>query len=224
MCRVRVCACLLLVLAGCSTMPSEPPDEVTVVPSPDVVVVAAPSTGVSNQVPTMVKAPVHLTAPVAGVVTNRFDAHETWVPLEGWSELNGFGALHRLTTDAFPTYSFASSNGTMAVKIGSQLAYWNGLEYRLGFAPLMIEGHPYVHSLDVQKNFAPLVADPIRFRTGSVIVIDPGHGGTDVGAASVFDGHFEKEYTLDCARRLETLLASHGWTVWLTRTNDVNVP
>jgi N-acetylmuramoyl-L-alanine amidase len=217
----------LLVLAGCSTMPSEPPDEVTVVPGQDVIVAALPPQRmVVNRVPAPVQAPApaRFAAPAPGVAANHYNAQETWVPLEDWSELNGFGAPRRLTGDAFPMYSFASSNGTMAVKIGSQLAYWNGLEYRLGFAPLMIDGRPYVHSLDVRKNFAPLAADPIRWKTGSVIVIDPGHGGTDVGAASVFDGHFEKEYTLDCARRLEALLAGHGWTVLLTRTNDVNVP
>ena len=224
---VRVWALPLLVLAGCSTMPSEPPDEVTVVPGQDVIVAALPPQRmVVNRVPAPVQAPApaRFAAPAPGVAANHYNAQETWVPLEDWSELNGFGAPRRLTGDAFPMYSFASSNGTMAVKIGSQLAYWNGLEYRLGFAPLMIDGRPYVHSLDVRKNFAPLAADPIRWKTGSVIVIDPGHGGTDVGAASVFDGHFEKEYTLDCARRLEALLAGHGWTVLLTRTNDVNVP
>lgn len=201
-------------------------DPVVVAPTPQKMVVVTPPAQamVANRVPGTVRAPVPSQGAATSLATNHLDLHETWVPLEDWSESNGFGAPHRVTTDAFPRYSFASSNGTMAVKIGSQLAYWNGLEYRLGFAPLMIEGHPYVHSLDVRKNFAPLMADPIRFKASKVIVIDPGHGGTDVGAVSVYDGHFEKEYTLDCARRLETLLADRGWTVWLTRTNDVNVP
>lgn len=156
--------------------------------------------------------------------TNTLEPHETWVPLEWWSESNGFGAPRRVVANEFPIYSFASSNGIMAVKIGSQLAYWNGLEYRLGYAPLLISGQPYVHSLDAAKNFTPLLTGAEHLRTSGVIVIDPGHGGTDVGAASVYDGHYEKEYTLDCAKRLQALLADHGWTVWLTRTNDVNVP
>ena len=154
----------------------------------------------------------------------RAEVRDGWVALERWSELNGFGAPQRTATDAFPSFEFTSSNGTMSVKVGSQLAYWNGLEYRLGFAPELIEGHPYVHALDVRKNFAPLLAEPIHFKPGTIIVIDPGHGGSDVGASSVYNGHYEKEYTLDCARRLEALLTSHGWTVWLTRTNDTTVP
>jgi N-acetylmuramoyl-L-alanine amidase len=227
-----VCALLLVVLAGCSTMHVEPPDEVTVGPEPDVVVVApraAAAVAATNRVLVTASvnapAPIHLPPPApAPAMTNAPDLSDGWVPLERWSELNGFGVLQRAATDAFPSYGFASSNGMMWVKVGSQLAYWNGLEYRLGFAPELIEGHPYVHALDVRKNFTPLLAEPIRFRAGTVLVIDPGHGGTDVGAVSVYDGHYEKEYTLDCARRLEAALAGHGWTVWLTRTNDVNVP
>jgi N-acetylmuramoyl-L-alanine amidase len=227
-------------------MPTEPPDEVTVDSPKDTVVVVAPRmAATTNHVPNHVSAPVpapvvsltpaptpaatnaHAPLPAPSLVvalTNKSDLSDGWVPLERWSELNGFGALQRTATDDFPSYEFASSKGTMWVKVGSQLAYWNGLEYRLGFAPELIGGHPYVHALDVRKNFAPLMAEPIRFKAGTVLVIDPGHGGTDVGASSIFDGHYEKEYTLDCARRLEAVLAGHGWTVWLTRTNDVNVP
>ena len=111
----------------------------------------------------------------------------------------------------------------MLIKVGSQSAVWNGLDLRLGFAPQLIDGHPFVHALDVRKNFMPLLDDTLHFRTNSVLVIDPGHGGTDTGAKSVSEGRFEKEFTLDWARRLQSLLAASGWTVLLTRTNDVNL-
>jgi N-acetylmuramoyl-L-alanine amidase len=51
-------------------------------------------------------------------------------------------------------------------------------------------------------------------------VIDPGHGGSNTGTHSVLDGRFEKEFTLDWAKRLKPLLETNGWTVFLTRTND----
>jgi N-acetylmuramoyl-L-alanine amidase len=219
---------LLVFLAGCSTMPVEPPDEVTVSPAQDVVVAAPEAIPATNHLVavTPTRAPVinRPPAPVATTaLTNQADLSDGWVPLDRWSWSNGFGALQRTATEPFPSFSFISTNGTMSVTVGSQVAYWNGLEYRLGFAPQLIDGRPYVHALDVRKNFAPLLAGPLRYRPGTVLVIDPGHGGTDVGAVSVYDGHYEKEYTLDCARRLESLLAAHGWSVWLTRTNDVNV-
>jgi N-acetylmuramoyl-L-alanine amidase len=53
-----------------------------------------------------------------------------------------------------------------------------------------------------------------------VVMIDPGHGGMNVGTHSLTDGRFEKEFTLDWARRIQTLLATNGWKVFLTRTND----
>jgi len=37
------------------------------------------------------------------------------------------------------------------------------------------------------------------------------------------DGRFEKEFTLDWAKRLKPLLKTNGWTVFLTRTNDAYV-
>jgi len=53
-----------------------------------------------------------------------------------------------------------------------------------------------------------------------VVVIDPGHGGADPGARSAADGRWEKEFTLDWARRLAPLLEQRGWRVFLTRGND----
>lgn len=48
--------------------------------------------------------------------------------------------------------------------------------------------------------------------------IDPGHGGHDPGALS--HGLVEKEITLDIAQRVQSLLAAHDLTAFLTRTDD----
>jgi len=63
----------------------------------------------------------------------------------------------------------------------------------------------------------------LAFGPNHVLVLDPGHGGANVGTHSLRDGRFEKEFTLDWARRIKTLLATNGWTVWLTRTNDSDI-
>jgi len=53
-----------------------------------------------------------------------------------------------------------------------------------------------------------------------VIVIDPGHGGTDAGVTTT--GASEKDLTLTLARKLRTALQSQlGATVLLTRDSDV---
>lgn len=54
-----------------------------------------------------------------------------------------------------------------------------------------------------------------------LIVIDPGHGGSDVG--SQHGGLREADLTLDMAKRLRDLLIARGWQVKLTRETDVDV-
>lgn len=56
---------------------------------------------------------------------------------------------------------------------------------------------------------------------GHVIVLDPGHGGSDPGSEG-FDLE-EKEVVLDVALRLQELLEAEGATVLLTRTTDTDV-
>lgn len=57
---------------------------------------------------------------------------------------------------------------------------------------------------------------------GQVIVIDPGHGGSDTGAIGP-KRLSEKEVTLKIALELRRLLTARGATVVLTRTDDRDV-
>jgi N-acetylmuramoyl-L-alanine amidase len=54
-----------------------------------------------------------------------------------------------------------------------------------------------------------------------LIVIDPGHGGSDAGAQH--NGLTEKSLNLDVSLRLRDLLVSRGWVVKMTRQTDVDV-
>jgi N-acetylmuramoyl-L-alanine amidase len=54
-----------------------------------------------------------------------------------------------------------------------------------------------------------------------LIVIDPGHGGSDSG--SEHGGLKEADLTLDVAKRLRDILIARGWQVKLTRETDVDV-
>jgi N-acetylmuramoyl-L-alanine amidase len=54
-----------------------------------------------------------------------------------------------------------------------------------------------------------------------LIVIDPGHGGSDPG--SQHGGLGEAALNLDTAKRLRDLLVARGWQVKLTRDTDVDV-
>lgn len=54
-----------------------------------------------------------------------------------------------------------------------------------------------------------------------LIVIDPGHGGSDRGASR--NGTDEATLTLDMAKRLQAILIARGWQVQMTRDTDVDV-
>ncbi len=68
------------------------------------------------------------------------------------------------------------------------------------------------------KQSNPISAIITRNPNVKTIVIDAGHGGTDVGATR--DGHYEKDITLDMAERLEKVLKKKGFNVLMTRDKD----
>ncbi len=65
----------------------------------------------------------------------------------------------------------------------------------------------FPHSVKAQTNLS-----------GKVVVLDPGHGGSDTGAVN--GTLYEKTVTLDIANRLKTLLKADGAAVYLTRDCD----
>ena len=147
----------------------------------------------------------------------------TWTSLNRWAAENKISAPQRLSDTPVAAYAVSSPNGTMALEIGSREAAWNDTVVNLGFAPEFIDDQVFVHGVDLQKNIEPLLLGPPLTFGNRVIVIDPGHGGSNVGTHSVLDGRFEKEFTLDWAKRLAPLLEQEGWQVFLTRTSDITV-
>ncbi len=95
-----------------------------------------------------------------------------------------------------------------------------------------------------QENAAPVTPAPIDAQSGDLgatdqsawkfgprsgyvptnprlIVIDPGHGGSDRG--TVHGGVAEADLTLDMAKRLREILIARGWQVKMTHDTDVDV-
>lgn len=68
------------------------------------------------------------------------------------------------------------------------------------------------------KNASPNQAVPKVPAKNKIIVIDPGHGGKDVGAVGF--GLREKDMTLKIALKLGEILKSRGYTVYFTRQKD----
>lgn len=148
----------------------------------------------------------------------------TWTSLDRWAAENKLPAPRRIPNAPVTSYAVTSPRGTMILEIGSREATWRGIEMHLGFAPEFIDDQVFVYGLDLQKNLEPLLLGELpAFGPHRTIVLDPGHGGANIGTHSLVDGRFEKEFTLDWARRLKPLLETNGWTVFLTRTNDTDL-
>ncbi len=243
--RIRewiVVGCAALAIAGCQTTSERPVNPstsltTTSLPEPMTVAPAAPLTLPPPQQPPPNGGPVVSPSPLPAVTTPvpresppingrpwPTDWINAWVPLESWGRFNGLPKPQLLAGGKEPLYQLQSSNGLVLVKIGSQSVNIAGMQLGLGFAPRLIRGFPYIHSLDAQKTLQAMIDSVYRLpQTNRTIVIDAGHGGRDSGALSCIGHDHEKYFTLDWARRLAPLLAARGWNVVMTRTNDTEL-
>jgi N-acetylmuramoyl-L-alanine amidase len=102
--------------------------------------------------------------------------------------------------------------------------YLDGARVFLGELTYLSGDDLWVSKLDVIKTIAPLFApaEHANFLPAApkLIVIDPGHGGTDPGKQNLKLKIDEKDMTLDVALRLRKLLEMRGYKVVLTRSTD----
>lgn len=100
----------------------------------------------------------------------------------------------------------------------------DGARVFLGEMVILNRDDLWVTKIDVIKTVAPLMApaDHAAFLPAPprLIVIDPGHGGTDPGKQNARLKLDEKDMTLDVSLRLKKLLELRGYRVVMTRTTD----
>jgi N-acetylmuramoyl-L-alanine amidase len=224
-----MCVTAAFVLAGCTTAPMYRADPEPLPPNWDSDL--GPAHEIENGMATrptntvMVTPaptnppPVQPTPPPAKVVTDT-----GMVSLSRWAAQNGVGPVRAYNIPPSVAHSIKTPHGSFTVRPGSLNAYWDRIEVRLGFRPELIGDQMFLHALDIKKVLEPLshgtaVVTPVN----RLVVIDPGHGGSNSGTRNVVTGRYEKDYTLDWARRLAPLLEQSGWRVVLTRTNDVEL-
>jgi N-acetylmuramoyl-L-alanine amidase len=75
-------------------------------------------------------------------------------------------------------------------------------------------GRTVLFAIALASSARPARADPVL-----TVVIDPGHGGSNLGARGC-DGVLEKQFTLAVARRVKRALEQRGAKVILTRERD----
>lgn len=206
--------------AGSSTKPSPPAAPAT----PEVITLhhePAPVLGLDNVGAEPMPAPVVTNKPPP--VKPRLTFGRGWVPLREWSRRVGLAAPERIAAVSATVYRVPAREGWGKLTIGTRLAEWNGTALWLGFAPQLINGEPHIHGLDAEKTLLPL-AEPSSAHAlpRRIIVLDPGHGGADVGTRDAQHRN-EKDFALDWALRAERLLTNAGWKVFLTRRSDVEI-
>jgi N-acetylmuramoyl-L-alanine amidase len=214
---------LILVAAGCASHPLPQAPRASDWEAEDAasarlsapVPVAPPA---QEQLPSPSPLPTPKTPPVV-------EPKETWVAVNRWCRSQSLPIPTLLAMAPLPTFELKSTGGSLILRGGSRIAYWEGMDIRLGYAPHLSDGQLFVHSLDVTKTISPLLCNaPLScLRSNSVLVIDPGHGGENAGTKSVLGSRYEKEFTLDWARRLQSLLLAKGWQVYLTHSGDTDL-
>src|SRR6476659_438852 len=107
---------------------------------------------------------------------------------------------------------------------GSREAIINGARSWLCFPVIEQDGKSLVTRTDVAKTIEPLVRPHRVPNVGNVqtVVLDAGHGGHDKGQVS--RNGAEKDFALDVARKLRTILQAKGLKVIMTREGDYFVP
>ncbi|MFK7911275.1 MAG: N-acetylmuramoyl-L-alanine amidase [Akkermansiaceae bacterium] len=135
------------------------------------------------------------------------------------SEVKNFYQFDRLSIDG---KKITLERGKLTIKLtsGEQTMLMNGLKFFLS-EPVRMHGQvPHLSQLDLKTLISPLLKpDFQKMPPMKTIIIDPGHGGMDKGAAKL-----ESAHTLALALELHRQLQKKGYKVVLTRELDVFVP
>ncbi len=168
-------------------------------------------------------------------------------PVAAWAAPRGEGGVVRLyDTEYVSASTFATQSGLSRVwlvpqkklllanktlrlelEVDSRDCRCNGRRVFLGEPAVAYRNTIYISRIDRDRLLRPII--DARLIPGAVpglrtIVIDPGHGGKDDGAANPRLKLEEKTLTLDVALRLEKLLKAAGYRVVLTRRKDTFPP
>ncbi len=139
--------------------------------------------------------------------------------------LRNVAEFYRLQLSQEGNAMVLSSPGcTIRGDIGSKELIINGVKFIMSSNLVESGGNVLLSRLDLTKLVEPVLR-PNRIRGAAAIrtvVIDPGHGGYDHGAKSVYGN--EKDFALDVGLRLRDLLQRRGVHVEMTRSDDTFIP
>jgi len=117
---------------------------------------------------------------------------------------------------------YRSRSATVIFEAGSRRVVVNGLSVYLNQSVLKGSGNWVISPVDAVDTIGAMLlpSRALRKASAAVIVLDPGHGGTDPGASNG-SGREEKRFTLDIAKRVRVRLRQNQMNVMMTRDRDV---
>ena len=120
--------------------------------------------------------------------------------------------LAKLRTEALPVYGIKL---IIPIKKNTVLTYKESFDNKQLQLTLIT---PKETEITKSKPIPAIIKKNPNVKT---IIIDPGHGGSDVGATR--ENIYEKDITLDMSKRLEEILKKKGYEVHMTRSKDTYV-
>ena len=153
----------------------------------------------------------------AGAMGGVDEDKDPFVAVPAFAKANGF--KKPVYTDDSVTLSNRWNRITL--NVDSRRAQLNGIQLMLNQGVLKDDHGWRVDKTDVRKTLLPLL-QPLEHLGGvkaGVIVLDPGHGGTDTGCHGALNRH-EKEIALEISRQVFLDLVLKGYQVLMTRTGD----
>lgn len=124
---------------------------------------------------------------------------------------SAFGTFDTLGSDAIASASWSVNTAAKTATLTMNLKRAGGY---------------YGHSLsyDANGNLVLTIANkPPQTLSGAVVIVDPGHGGTDSGAVGFGGAVKESQINFATAAYLKNELERRGATVYMTRYDDVKV-
>jgi N-acetylmuramoyl-L-alanine amidase len=149
------------------------------------------------------------------------------VHVEGQRYVNlaDFVRYYKLTerTQTGEHYTLKAKTKRFSFKLNSGEAQLNGIRIWLNAAPIEFQNSILISEIDVRKTLDPILRPwAIQKRKVKTIMIDPGHGGEDMGTEG-YRGTKEKRYSLDLAGRVEKRLRTAGFKTLMTRRTDTYI-
>jgi N-acetylmuramoyl-L-alanine amidase len=126
--------------------------------------------------------------------------------------------LAQLSPDAL---AIEKRNSSAIFYPGQRKLEFDGVAIHLNGDLAEAHGDWYLAEVDQRDIVDPLLAPAAHLKNHKceLVVLDPGHGGSDPGAVSP-SGQMEKSLALDIARRVSDILRANNISVELTRDSD----